>query len=282
MRVLALLLVFLSIGGTALAQRGGVVLTKNEARAMGPEALTRRIFGGLAPIMLPVVDRGQPGVPATRPLRRLFFYTLPHGANWPGLCETGLVTVEFEPAGPLAGADTSVRPRRISSASRYFPFDRALLLGRVSRGDDGEEEAEDEERDEADEARRADAACAAIDPRVTGNFGAQHDYQAATAVRLLLELAEAARARRALVSLDCSALGPRDAGPSEAECIAAFATLDAAQLDWIATCDPPPAVVCHRLFIGGYQVDLTMAPNNQQLAAAKLDQLIVVADQLID
>jgi hypothetical protein len=270
MRIIALLLILFSAAGAALAPRGGVVLTKNEVRRMAPETVARRIFGELGPLMLPVADRGEAGVRPTRPLRRLFFYTLPHGANIAGMCRTELMVVEFEPAGPLAGADTPVRPRRITSAPAYFVRDRA----RLRAGDPNEDEAEDDDR--------IDAACAAIDPRRAHIIRAQHEYQLGIGLQLLLDLAEAARAGRALVPLDCSSLAEIGTPLTDTQCLAEFARLGLDAVVLISPCDPPAAIVCHRLFVGGYQVDLGMTPNNQRLARARIDALIVVADRMID
>ena len=271
MRILALLLVLVMTGGVALAQRGGVTLTKTEARAMAPDVLTRRVFGGLAPLMLPVAEGGQPGTRPTRPLRRLYFYTLPYGANVAGMCQSEIVAVEFMPAGPPAGADTLVRPRRITGQPVYFVRDQA----RLRAGDPNEDEAEDE--------GRIDAACAAIDPRRAHTIGARNEYQLGVALRLLLDVAEAARGGRALVQLDCSGLiGPGDQ-LNDPQCLARFAELGLDDVFEIVPCDPPGGSVCHRLFVGAYQVDLTMAPNNQRLAGAKIEPMVIVGpDQMID
>ncbi len=119
MRLLALPLVLISAGGAALAQRSDVVVTKTEVRAMPPEAMVPRLFGGLAPLILPIPDRGQPGVRPTRPLRSLSFLTRSSRTNWEGICQSDLFQVEFEPAGPIAGADTRVRPWRVVTETLY-------------------------------------------------------------------------------------------------------------------------------------------------------------------
>jgi hypothetical protein len=276
MRLLALLLVLLSAGGTALAQRSDVILTKNQVRAMAPEAVARRLFGGLAPLVLPIADRGQPGVRPTRPLRSLSFLTRPSSANWDGICRTEAILVEFEPAGPPAGADTRVRPRRFTSGPVYFVPDPARL-----RPPPPDEESEDPVAADSRWNARADAACAGIDPRRVQRIGATEEYRL-TALRLLLDLVEDARAGRAAIPLDCGALGPPEARLSAAQCRARFGQVDVRAVDMISACDPPPGVVCHRLFVGGYQLDLVMAPNNQRVASAKLDPLIIVADRMID
>lgn len=269
MRALAALAVLVLAGGAALAARDAAPLTKNSVRAMAPDALTRRLFGEVAPIMLPVADRVRPGGRPTQPLRRLTFLTVPHAANIEGMCQTQVVVVEFEPAGPLAGPDTPVRPRRIRSAPAYFVRDQARLRAAHAG------EAEDE--------RRVDMACAAIDPRRVHTISARNDYQVGPALRLMLDVAEAARAGRPLVPLDCSAIMENGARLTEAQCLAEFARLGVDQVFSIWPCDPPPgALVCHRLDAGGNQLDLLMAEGNQRLARAKIDRMVVVADYLID
>ena len=276
MRLLAFLLLLLSAGGAAFAQRSDVVLTKNEVRAMAPEVLTRRLFGGLATLVLPIPDRGQPGVRATRPLRSLGFLMRPSRTNWDGVCQTESIAVEFELAGPEAGADTRVRPRRFSSRPLYFVPDAAMLRP-PSRADD----PDDPTQVEARRAARADGVCAGVDPRRTHLIGASPEYRL-TALRLLLDLGDDARADRATVPLDCGEIGPENARLTDAQCRTLFARLRVGDVDTIADCDPPRAVVCHRLSVGGYGVDLLMTPNNQRLASARLLSMIVIADSLID
>jgi hypothetical protein len=276
MRLLALLLVLLPAGGTAIAQRSDVVLTKNEVRRMAPEAVTRRLFGGLAPLILPIADRGRRGVRPTRPLYRLYFLTRPSGTNWDGICQTDSIEVEFEPAGPAAGADTRVRPRRFVSTTFFFVPDPAGLRS-PSRAEEPDDPASAQARWEA----RAEAACAHVDPRNVQLINASPEYQL-TALRLLLDLTDDARAGRLAIPLDCSGIGPRDASMSDAQCRASFAQLRLGTVDLITGCDPPMPVVCHRLSTGSYQVDLIMAPNNQRVASAKIEAMVVGADQLID
>ncbi len=102
------------------------------------------------------------------------------------------------------------------------------------------------------------------------------------ALGLLLDLAEDLRAGRSTVSLDCSEIGARDAPLTEAQCRDRFAQLGVGNVDQISYCEPPMAVVCHRLSIGPYEVDLIMTPTNQQVARARIVEMITAADQLID
>lgn len=272
MRILALLLVLLSAGGAALAQRGGVVITKNEVRAAAPETVTRRIFGGIAPLMLPLPDRGRPGVRPRRPLRQLAFFTLPNAANAAGLCRTEFVVVEFAPTGPPAGADTRVQPRRITSAPAYFVRDPA----RLRAGHPNEDEAEDEDEESIA------AACAATDPRRVHIISAPDDHQVETALRLLLDLAEATRAGRAPVPLDCSDYLPTDPAPAEARCLAEFARLGTEHILQTRLCDPPVPAVCHQIDTGDSAIYLTMNATNQRLAGAKMVAMIVSGGAPVD
>ena len=276
MRLLVLLLVVLSAGGTAIAQRSNVVLTKTEVRRIAPEVVTRRLFGGLAPLILPIPDRGEPGVRPTRPLRRLYFLTRPSPANLEGICQTDSIVVEFEPAGPPAGPDTRVRPRRFVSTTLFFVPEPAAL-----RPASAADEPDDPQAAQAMRAARAEAACRRVDPRRAGLISASPEYRL-FALRLLLDLTEDARAGRLAIPLDCSEISPQDAPLSDAQCRDRFAGLRVGDVVSITDCDPPLAVVCHRLTVGGYQVDLVMMPNNQQLARARITELIVVADRLID
>jgi hypothetical protein len=279
MRLVALLFVLLSAGGAAFAQRGSdVILTKNQVRAMAPDAVTRRLFGGLSPLILPIPDRGQPGVRPTRPLRSLSFLTRPSSTNWDGICQSEMIGVEFEPAGPPAGADTRVRPRRFASETYYFVPDPARL-----RPERPPEDAEDEDpaRRHGRWVARADAACTGVDPRRVQLINARQPYHL-FALPLLLDLADDARAGRPTVPLDCSGVSPRGAPLGEAQCRARFAALRIGTIDMAADCSVPMAVVCHQISIGGDQIEMRMTPNNQRLASAKIEAMIVVADRLID
>jgi hypothetical protein len=128
---------------------------------------------------------------------------------------------------------------------------------------------------------RADAACTGVDPRQVRLLNAREPYRL-IALGLLLDLTEDLGAGRSTVALDCSEIGPRDARLSEAQCRARFGQLGVGAVDMITNCDPPMAVVCHRLSVGDHEIDLIMAPNNQRVARARIVEMVTASDRLID
>src|ERR1700710_483490 len=179
MRLTAALVAMAVAGTTALLAREPEPLTKVTVRTMPEQVLARRLFGELGRIMLPDVYHGRPGRRPTRPLDLLSFATVPGAANAEGLCETQWVTVYFEPAGPLRGADTPVRPRRINSSTAYIVRD----LARFRAASSGDSESE----------RNADAACRAIDPRLAHSIAGRSEDRVDGGLRLLLPFIDAAK-----------------------------------------------------------------------------------------
>ena len=268
MRMFALLLIFLSAGGAAVAQRGAeAILTKTEARSMGDDALTRRLFGGLAPIVLPVPDRGRPGVPPTQQLRELSFFTIPVASGVPGLCRTEKIQVEFTPAGPPAGADTPVRPRRFSSEPVFVVRDWALLMA-YPRGAQDWDEA------------RNDQACAQIDPRSTRIIWAENEYSFHESLMVLQEFIGASRGGHPPSYLDCRDLATAGETPlNDAQCLARITALDPHAVIGISSCNPPTALVCLGIEFDGYSLHLARTPDGGQTIGAKLVRTFAVPEE---
>jgi hypothetical protein len=227
MRLAAVLVAIAQAGSTALLARAPVPLTKITVRSMPDQVLTRRIFGDLGRIMRPLLDRGQPGVRPTRPLGRLSFMTIPHASDVAGLCESLWVEVGFEPAGPLSGANTHVRPNGFTEHTIYLVGDLPRLLNL--------EGAEDDERP------RLDARCAGIDPRSVSTIAASDGEVAARAVRLVEDLLGAARAGRPVAALVCENLVPPGEPPlAPAACLQFASRLRADNVFAVYDCTPPP------------------------------------------
>ncbi|MBV9883445.1 MAG: hypothetical protein JO276_10595 [Sphingomonadaceae bacterium] len=247
----------------------GPPLTKVTVRAMPQSRLTQRLFGDLGRIMLPDFDRGRPGRRPTRPLAELEFRTIPTATYTPGLCQSSLVTVHFVPDGPLAGADTPVRPTGIEVSENYVISD----LDRLRRGG----ELSEAQRE------RLGIACADIDPRHSGTIDAPDEMMLVGDVQALTALIEAARAGQVRIALNCPV--PRDDPPtSESACRQRVAELDVRQVSTVARCDPPPAAGagCFELGVGGMSVrfesdSVTTAPSR-----VVIEPMIVIADELID
>lgn len=268
MRLLALALPLISpLGGAALAQSGDAVITKTEARTMSPEVLRRRLFGGLAQIMLPVPDRGRPGIRPTQPLRELSFFTVPVSSGVPGLCRTEKILVEFRLAGALAGADTPVRPRRLTSDSILVVRDWDQLLAYPQGA---------QERDEA----RDDAACAQIDPRSTPTIWAQSDYAFLESVMLLREFLGNVQSGREPLSLECSGFTGSEATLNDAECRARFVALDPRAATGVSSCDQPARDVgCQSMEFDGYSLDFIRSPDGRRITGARLARTVIVPEE---
>jgi hypothetical protein len=265
-RLLVLLLgSLLPLGAAAFGQTSGIVITKTEARSMGEESLTRRLFGGLAPIVLPVPDRGQPGVRPTEPLRELSFFTVPVSSGVPGLCKTEKIMVELTPVGASAGADTPVRPRRFISESALVVRDWAQLLA-YPRGT--------QDRDQA----RDNAACALIDPRSARIIWARSDYAFLESLTLFQEFIGTVQNGREPLSLDCSGVAGSETPLNDQQCRDRFIALDPRAVTGISTCDRPSAIGCQRIEFDDYWFDFIRGSDGQRTVGARLARIFIVPE----
>jgi hypothetical protein len=238
-------------------------------RSMPPRVLARRLFGDLGRIMLPAFFHGHPGRRPTRPLGFLEFVTVPRAASVEGMCETQWVTVYFEPAGAQRGADTPVRPRAITSSPGYIIRDLARV--RANPAGDAENES------------NADAACRAIDSRNEHSISGHDAFEVQAGLRALLALIDAAREGRSLAPLDCSDAVMDGAPMGDAACLAAIGRLGVGDIALIGSCASDAAGPrCHRIAAGEFEMRLVMEPNGRQLAHAKLETMIIIADERID
>jgi hypothetical protein len=269
MRFAVALVAIALAAGTGLLARDPVPLTKMTVRTMPERVLSRRLFGDLGQIMLPDVYHGHPGRRATRPLDLLSFATVPRAANAEGLCETQWVTVYFEPAGPLRGADTPVRPRRVASVEGYIVRDLARIRA------DPAADAEDEPN--------ADAACQAIDPRNAHRISGRSEFHVQSGLRAVLALIDAAKEGRTLVPLDCSEAMMDGAPLGDAACLAAVGRLGIGDISGISACDSaPPSTLCYRISLGGFEMTLVTGLNGRQLIRATLESMIIMSHERID
>jgi hypothetical protein len=267
MRLAAALVAIGLATGTALHARAPVPLTKPSVRAMPAQVLTRRLFGDLGRIMLPNFWRGQTGVRPTQPLRRLEFLTVPRVAGYEaGLCESSWVTVEFEPVGPLRGAETVVRPARVRSVIGYLTVD-------PRRGGDATA------LDDAGKAR-LDMICRRIDPRTRNLFSAREPQMAMQGRRLIFDLVEGARAHHVATALDCTHMVPPGDSPLTAEaCVQAVARFDLDSLGGVEACGPAPAYPpsCYLVTVENIEVRFTLGAG-RAVEQVRLEPMIVFAD----
>lgn len=269
MRIPLLLAALVLAGSTTLLASAPEPLTRANVRTMPQEALTRRLFGDLGPIMLPIFSRGRPGRTPTRPLDSLVFLTVPTASYSPGLCRSSTVTVHFDPDGPLAGADTPVRPTGIEVSQFYVIADLARLRRDDELGQEGR--------------ARLATTCAAIDPRQTWNISAPDEHMLVADVQIFVDLVEAARAGPVGVSLNCP--GPADQPPTtEAACRQIVAQLDIRRISMVARCNSPMthAAGCFWLDLGEksvrFESDSITAPPSRVV----VEDMIIIADERID
>lgn len=257
--------------GTGLLAAEPEPLTKLTVRAMPTEVLNRRLFGDLGSILLPYFSLGRPNVRPVEPLRTLEFLTIAHATSpEAGLCESTEVIVRFEPAGPVHGADTEVRPARLESATQYFVSDRRRV--RTTAPFD---EAEHE---------RLEADCRRIDPRTRNLFSARRSDFALRGLRLVLDLVEAARDRRLAAPLDCTGMAPPGAPPLTAPaCLRTVARLDPDHLLAVGICgdaiDIP--VLCYWASIDGITLHFVLS-QDETIERVALSQDIIVVESYSD
>jgi len=272
MRLAAALVAIALATGSGLLAREPVPLTKMTVRSMPDRVLARRVFGELGRIMRPVPDRGQPGVRPTRPLGRLSFMTISYASDVAGLCETLWVNVEFEPAGPLAGANTRVRPNGFTEHTIYLVGDLPRLLNL--------EGAEDDERP------RLDASCARIDPRRVSTIAASDGAVAARAVRVVEDLLGAARAGRPVAALVCEGLVPPGQPPlSPAGCLQFVSRLRVDNVSAVYDCTPPPPGISSCFYVSndGIALRFEFRPSDRRPSRIVAQQEIIVGpDRMID
>jgi len=272
MRLAAPLVAITLAVGTGLLAREPAPLTKLTARAMPDRVLARRVFGDLGRIMRPIPDRGRSGVRPTIPLGRLSFMTIPHGSGVAGLCETLWVDVRFEPAGPLSGANTPVRPNGFTEHIVYLVGDLPRLMNL--------EGAED------DEIQRLDTHCAGIDPRTVSTIAATDGAAAARAVRVSEDLLSAARAGRPVPALVCEGLVPPGQPPSAASaCLQFLSRLSAANISAVYDCTAPPPGTSSCFYVSndGIALRFEFRPNDGWPSRIVAQQEAIVGpDQMID
>lgn len=219
-------------GAPALAVQSPDPLTWTQMRQMQPEALTRRLFGGLSQMLHPFNPfpdaAGMPGGPAGY----LYFLSRPRGAQTGGMCESDLVTVMFEIPPGSSGPEAPLRPRSLRVSTLHFVRDLALTRrsGPPSSGNDPQ----------------LDAACAELDPR---DFPLMAVPSAPSSVRAVADLLEGARAGHSIAPIDCSAVR-RDGSPiTENDCLRELAALRAEDIERDQNCGTGPELWDHCLMV---------------------------------
>ena len=247
---------------SALLAQAPVPLTRNSARAMTPETLSRRLFGDVSEILFPILYSGRAVDRLELPLQRLDFLSRPYATEEAGICGTTQVTVTFESVGRLRGARTLVRPRHIFSEPNYFLIDRPRVLR--------SEPVTDAERPQLN------TLCAAQDPRTLPFFNAPSFSDAAQAARLLAELVDAAQSARANAPLNCSAMSAADHVPiSGIQCLQDIAHLDPTKIWRVTQCVSPRN--CLRVIVDtGIAVSFELQPGERAPARITLEPNIVV------
>ena len=262
MRSLAAILLILCSGCTGF-DPSAPPLTRNEASALPPERLARRVLGDFSRTLLPLTILPLDHWPGAPVLREVAFLSPPRFAGERGLCETDFLLVRMEPVGPIQGGDTRVRPRRIEVSSEFVARDLAAV---EAGGEVTEREAE-----------REAAACARIDPREVARIRAPGAAVAARGLRLAFAFVRAARAGRAVVPLACRLDDGAEPSP-EASCLAEAAAIRFEHIYLIGTCHDPefPSGDCFDVQSWGTQLRIWVRPGTEEPVRAAVERVIYI------
>ncbi|MEA3015381.1 MAG: hypothetical protein QOI38_103 [Sphingomonadales bacterium] len=265
MRGAATLLLALAAIGAAVPASAQPPLTHAEARRLPPDRLARRVFGDLARTLLPV-PLAAPNGWGGDVLRDMLFLTPAQYAGEAGLCATDQLVVRFEPVGPLDGADTPVRARRMELSTEYFVRDLGRIVAPVPAEDDEEEQ------------RREERACAAADPRSFTRIRAQEGAIVVQGLRLASAVIRAAREGRALVPIACRLDDSEREASLQPDCLADIAALRLDRVNLIGDCYDPavPGTPCFDLSDWSTQLRIWVRPGSQEPVRAAIERVIII------
>jgi hypothetical protein len=150
------------------------------------------------------------------------FRTAGRSAGFVGLCVANQINVRFEPAGPIEGAATRVRPLRSWSTEVYYLPDDTFPVAPapVSTADRPTE----------------DANCRSIDSRRTHIFLAPDPDVLARALAALSQARATASAGLSPVPLDCPSTEAGQPRLDEQRCLALIARIELDRVDRVSGC----------------------------------------------
>ena len=201
-------------------------ITKIESRELPSTVATHRILDQISDFLIYTPGVSDPRRPPTRALTDGNFYTRTRATDYPGLCTSDIIQIEFRPAGPDRGADTPVRASSIDVGHTFRYLAPPTL----------------EPRGNADMAA-GEPACAAIDPRDDAPFfQADSAEAAANGVWLLQMLRESVQANTLAVPIDC---------PNGVDCRARLADFTLEHIGSVNGCNAADrSYFCYQLDVG--------------------------------
>jgi len=237
-------------------------ITKIESRTLPRDAITRQIFAQLARRMR-FESYPMHGKRPKLPLSDMQFWAIPRATYVPELCESSLVTVYFDPAGPAHGADTKVRAVGLE-VDHIFHF----LSEPVSPV---HEALDDTSR------LKANKACARLKP---DNFFHARDASAvAFGINAFQNVVREARGNVPL-SFPCK----YGDVPAE-ECQRDLAKLEFARITDVRPCtDLESSMECNAIWLSGAGLSITIRSYNAGGTIKKVDigELVTVGDLRLD
>jgi hypothetical protein len=222
MRLLALLLAFLWTAAAAAQSPVPGSISKEEVRALSPEALTRRLFGETGRMLIPFHNGRH--LASRDTLRRLGFLSVPTWDGVPGVCATQYLHLYFRTVTP----DYSGMPSEMDSPSRrVLPHRLGMDVFYIIR---------EPEASERNHPHLLPIACPSVDPRQARRIVTDSPELIRSTVLELRPVFEAISARRSMLPVTCAW---NILHRSEAECRAALSELAAGRperLDEVHAC----------------------------------------------
>jgi hypothetical protein len=207
-------------------------LTKIESRELPPEIVTSIVMGQIADLLLYDQPSSSRARPPSYHLDRADFFSRPRASQYPGMCMTSRLFVEFEST-RLAdlGADAPVR------ASSF----ETTRLFRILDSPPPEANTPTREPTEHDH-----AVCAELDPRTTEFFEADEEVTAHNATLLKQMLASSSNDAVFTFEIDCQVRRSEDG------CRSVLSEVAAAPIEFARRCDDERAGYCYYLQAGGH------------------------------
>jgi hypothetical protein len=209
-------------------------LSRTQIDAMAPEAVAHLLFGERSNL-LPLWQTPGNSRRIDAPLELLMFRSPGRSSGTAGLCVSDQIQMGFEPAGPIQGAATPVRPTRTWSSPIFYLANDRVALSAAPVGENARP--------------AADAECRSIDPRHVHVFLARDPERLARTLAIVEQAIAAAQRGVTPVPIDCSATGGQGhVQLGTRECMALVARIEMDRADQVRPC-PEEAWNCTRIEI---------------------------------